>query len=346
MREMSKWERIRAALSGAQVDRVPLSLWKHCYFQEWAPGQLARFTLALHRKFDTDLIKLTPSGSYSIQGWGPTIRFSTDDNTPSVLMEPTVESADGWTTLRRLDVTKGALGRELETIHQVATGLDGTAPLVMTIYSPLSIASMLCWNRNSQDAFGMIDDSQSRVVHDLRQSPRQLHRGLATIRDVVIDYVKVCLEAGASGLFFATRLARYDALTWAEYEEFGMAYDLPILEALVGRSQITMLHVCKQNLMFDLMVDYPVDVISWADRESGPSLNEARQMTDKALAGGLSVQTLLHGTETDVLLEARDAIAQTEGVGLVLAPGCVIEGPTPDANLLAVRQAIVESASP
>ncbi|MFC2046041.1 uroporphyrinogen decarboxylase family protein [Chloroflexota bacterium] len=343
---MSKWERIRGALGGAPVDRVPLSLWKHYYLQEWGPGQLAHLTLALHRDLDTDLIKLTPSGSYFIQGWGPTIRFSTDDNTPSVLVKPTVASADGWTTLPRLDVTKGALGRELETIHQVATGLDGTAPLVMTIYSPLSIASMLCWNSSSQDSRGMIDDSQSRVVQDLRQSPRQLHRGLATIRDVVMDYVDVCLEAGASGLFFATRLARYDALTRAEYEQFGAAYDLAILERLVHRSQITMLHVCKQNLMFDLMIDYPVDVISWADRDGGPTLAEAREMTDKALAGGLSVEALLNRTETDVLFQARDAIAQTKGVGFILAPGCVIEGPTPDANLLAVRQAIAESASP
>jgi uroporphyrinogen decarboxylase len=192
----------------------------------------------------------------------------------------------------------------------------------------------------------MIDDSQSRVVQDLRQSPHLLHRGLATIRDVVRDYVGVCLEAGATGVFFATRLARYDALTREEYEEFGMAYDLSILEDLAGSSQISMLHVCKQDLMFDLMVGYPVDVINWADRESGPSLAEARQMTDKALAGGLSVETLLSGTPAEVLHEARDAIAQTKGTGFILAPGCVIEGPTKDANLQAIRRAIAESASP
>jgi uroporphyrinogen decarboxylase len=106
-----------------------------------------------------------------------------------------------------------------------------------------------------------------------------------------------------------------------------------------------MLHVCKQNLMLDLMIDYPVDAISWADRDSGPSLSEARQMTDKALAGGLSVETLLAGTPAEVQLEARDAIAQTHGAGLIMAPGCVIEGPTPDANLRAVQQVIAEEVS-
>ncbi len=333
MKTMSKWERVEAALHGADVDRIPISLWKHYHLQDRAPGQLAEVTLALHRQFDTDLIKLTPSGLYPIQDWGATIRFGIDDDFLPLAVQPVVTSADEWEALPRLDVHKGALRRELETIHHMAAGLAGSAPFMMTLFSPLNIAYKLCGDKVSGQ----------RVVDHMRQSRRQLHAGLFLIRDVVIEYAAACLEAGASGFFFATQMATTDLMTEDEFGEFGVAYDLPVLESLLGRSRVTMLHVCKQNLMFDLVADYPVDVINWAARTSGTTLAEARQRTDRTLAGGLSLETLLNGTEEHVEAEVRDAIAAAGRKGFILAPDCVIKGPTPDANLAAARRAVEET---
>ena len=332
MREMTKWERIDAALHGAEPDRVPISLWKHYHLQDRAPGQLAELTLALHRQFDTDLIKLTPSGLYPIQDWGPAIQYGTDDDFLPLVVRPVINSADEWTELPRLDVNKGALRRELETIHHVAAGLDGSAPFMMTIFSPLNIAYKLCGDKLSGET----------VVQHIRQAPRQLHAGLVLIRDVVIDYAVACLDAGASGIFFATQMATTDLMTPQEFTEFGEAYDLPVLETLLGKSRVTMLHVCQQNLMFDLVAGYPVDVINWATCDSGVTLDIARAMTDKPLAGGLSLEVLLNGTREDVRNQVRDAIAQAGPMGFILAPDCVIKGPTPNANLAAARRAVEE----
>ena len=332
MRTMTKWERIDAALHGAEVDRVPISLWKHYHLQDRAPGQLADLTLALHRQFDTDLIKLTPSGLYPIQDWGPAIQFGSDDDFLPLVVRPVINSADQWEELPGLDVNKGALRRELETIHHVAAGLDGSAPFIATIFSPLNIAYKLCGDKLSGE----------KVVQYIRQAPRQLHAGLTVIRDIVIDYAAACLEAGASGIFFATQMATTDLMTAEEFEAFGKAYDLPVLDSLLGRSRVTMLHVCQQNLMFDLVADYPVDVINWATCDSGVTLDLARGITDKPLAGGLSLEVLLNGTEEDVRNQVRDAITQAGPRGLILAPDCVIKGPTPDANLAAARRAVEE----
>jgi uroporphyrinogen decarboxylase len=335
MRTMTKWERVEAALHGAEVDRIPISLWKHYHLQDRAPGQLAEATLALHRHFDTDLIKLTPSGLYPIQDWGATIRFGTDDDFLPLAVQPVITAAGQWAALPRLDVNKGALRRELETIHHVSAGLDGGVPFMMTLFSPLTIAYKLCGDRVSGE----------RVVEYMRRSPSQLHAGLAIIRDVVIDYAAACLAAGASGIFFATQMATTDLMTREEFVEFGAAYDLPVLQSMAGRSRVTMLHVCRQNLMFDLVVDYPVHVINWAAGTSGTSLAEARRMTDKPLAGGLSLEMLLNGTENDVVAEVRSAIAEAGWRGFLLAPDCVVKGPSPDANLAAARRALDETAS-
>ena len=329
MKTMSKWERVEAALNRAEVDRIPVSLWKHYHLQDRAPGQLAEVTLRLYRQFDFDLIKLTPSGLYPIQDWGATIQFGRDDDFLPLAVQPVIQQASDWETLPKLDVHSGALRRELETIQHVAAGLDGEAPFMMTLFSPLNIAYKLCGDKVSGEL----------VVDYMRQSPQALHAGLTVIRDVVIEYAAACMEAGASGFFFATQMATNDLMTRAEFEEFGRAYDLQVLEALQGKSRITMLHVCKQNLMFDLVVDYPVDVINWAVHTSGTSLSDARAMTDTPLAGGLSLDTLLNGTPDDVVTEARNAIAEAGRTGFMLAPDCVIKGPSPDTNLAAVRAA-------
>jgi uroporphyrinogen decarboxylase len=330
---MDKWERVNAALHGAEVDRVPISLWKHYHLQDRAPKQLAEVTLALYRQFDLDLIKLTPSGLYPIQDWGATLRFGTDDDSPPVAVQPVIQSADQWPKLPRLDVRKGVLRRELEMIQHVADGLGGQAPFMMTIFSPLNIAYKLCGEKLS----GQI------LFEHLRQSPRQLHAGLALIADVVCEYASACLEAGAPGFFFATQMATYDLMTPEEFEEFGQPYDLQVLKSLAGKSRITMLHVCKQNLMFDQVAAYPVDVINWAALTSGTSLADARQMTEKPLAGGLSLGTLLNGTEEQVVAEACQSIAEAGRVGFILAPDCVVRGPSPDANLAAARRAVDET---
>ncbi|MBN1314778.1 MAG: hypothetical protein JXA42_04900 [Anaerolineales bacterium] len=333
MKEMTKWERIQAAIRGKEVDRIPISLWKHYHLQDRAPRQLARVSVALHRQFDTDLVKLTPSGLYPIQDWGPAIQFGRDDDFLPLVVKPVIEKAADWLTLPRLDVRLGALGRELETIYHTAQELDGSAPFMMTLFNPLTLAYKLCGDRLT----GI------RVVDTMRQHPRELHVVLAVITDTVIEYAAACLDVGASGFFFATQMATYDVLTGEEYLEFGRPYDLKVLESIAGKSKITMMHVCKQNLMFDLVADYPVDVINWADRTSGTSLADARQLTGAAIAGGLSLDTLLHGTENEVIEEARGAFTQAGRTGFILAPGCVIKGPTPDANLAAARQAVDET---
>ena len=176
-------------------------------------------------------------------------------------------------------------------------------------------------------------------MEHMQQDPGALHAGLEMIAAVMRDYAYTCLEAGAAGIFFATQLATTDLLTAAEYREFGVAYDLKVLEPLSKRG-LTMLHVCGEHLMLDMVADYPADVIHWADCESGPSLAEGRRMTSRAIAGGLALQTLLNGTPQEVQIEVHDALAQAGTGRFVLAPACVIDGHSPDANLHAVRAAL------
>lgn len=322
--ETKHWTRVRAALQHEIDECVPVSMWKHYHLQDRAPARLARITVDLWRRFEFDLIKLTPSGLYGVQDWGVGMQFGLDDDTaPTVIASP-IQTADDWLSLPPLDVQAGALGRELEMCDRVDALLDGAAPYMMTIFSPLTLAQKMAGD----------------VVYEhMRQEPSKLHQGLRTIRDTVVAYTRACLAAGVPGFFLATQQASHDLLSPAEYREFGLAYDQDIAAAMAEAS-IRMLHVCGSNIMLREASAMDVNCLSWAAGDTNPTLAEARTFTSHCLAGGLSLDTLADGSATDARQMIQRHLAGERNRSLILAPDCVIKGPTPDANLAAVMETV------
>jgi uroporphyrinogen decarboxylase len=175
----------------------------------------------------------------------------------------------------------------------------------------------------------------------MRQAPQALHGALAAVADTLAAYGRACLEAGTSGIFFATvDWGTYDNATAEQYQEFGRPYDLRVLEAVQG-AEMNVLHVCRARNMFDLLADYPVHAINWAAGEPGnPTLKEGLARSEHAVMGGVSVATVAQGTPEKVAAEVRQALSETGGRRFVLAPGCSIPPETPEANLLAVKGAL------
>ena len=322
---MDRHQRIKAALRREPVDRVPLSLWRHFHREDRVPQKLAEATLSLAREYDLDLVKLTPCGLYAVEDWaGARIVFPGTDHDAPYLPRPAVASPDGWRRLPVLDPATGALGRELEAVRLVAAGLGGETPFLMTVFSPLTLAYKL---------------AGEAVVEHLRQHPADLHAGLETIAGTTARLARAALQAGADGLFFATQLAGHRWLTRSEYSEFGERYDLAVLEAVTA-SKITVLHLHGQDIFFDLANRYPIHAVSWHDRETAPSLTGARQLTDRSFITGLDRDLLGAGPTAAIQVQVREAVAQTGGRGLVLAPSCVIPTTAPAAHLQAVRDAL------
>jgi uroporphyrinogen decarboxylase len=111
--------------------------------------------------------------------------------------------------------------------------------------------------------------------------------------------------------------------------------------SLHANSQFTPVHLHGNDVLFDRFADFPAHALNWYDRAGKPSLTEARVRTSLALAGGIDqAGTLLTGSADQIAGQIVEAIAQLEGRGLLLAPGCCLPVATPHANLLPVRHAL------
>jgi uroporphyrinogen decarboxylase len=325
---VQKRDRVLAALEHEAVDRVPLSLWRHYHRRDRTPQGLAEATLALAHAHDLDLVKLTPSGLYGVEAWAKGhIVYPNAEHEPPYLDTPAVVDPRAWRRLPELDPEEGALRRELEAIRLVAAGLGGEVPFLMTVFSPLTLAYKL---------------AGEQVVTHLREHGGDLHAGLAIIARTTARFARAALGAGADGLFFATQLASRRWLTPAEYDEFGSRYDLEVLEATTQASTLTVLHLHGGDVFFQLANRYPVHAVSWHDRETFPGLAEARRLTDRAFLTGLDRGLLKTGPVAAIQAQVHEAIEQTKGRGLILAPSCVIPTTAPPSHWQAIRDALAD----
>ncbi len=113
-----------------------------------------------------------------------------------------------------------------------------------------------------------------------------------------------------------------------------------------GASALTLLHLHGRAVYWDAWTALPVHAVNGHDRLTAPTLADASRRFNGGLAAGLGEsRTLLNGPARAVAEEARDAIAQTGGVGLIVTPGCVLPLAVPDAHLAAAVDAVRAAAS-
>lgn len=322
---MSRTERVTAALKGEPVDRVPVSAWWHEWDREWSAGDVAAAALESYRKYGWDYIKVNPRYTYYGEDWG-TAYEAFPDRAP-VIRTRAVESAADLAGLKAVNGRDGAFGEQLEALRTIDDGLQGEAPFIQTVFTPLAVV--------------MVMTGSPKFVRKLMQEhPDELEGALGEIEGTLTEYSVSCLEAGAAGIFLASvEWGTEDNISWEEYERFGRPYDLRILGA-VAEAPFNVFHVCRDRNHLPRLLDYPVAAFHWDAHGAGNlSLGEALGQTDKAVMGGVRQATMLSGDAGSVASEAKGAIAETGATRFLLGPGCSIAPETPDANLRALAEA-------
>jgi uroporphyrinogen decarboxylase len=331
MAEMSKWERVEASIHQEPTDRIPWSLWRHFYDRETSAVDLARVMLEWQNRNDFDWLKVNPRAQYHAEVWGCRYIYSGQPTIKPVAERLVVRTPADWRRIEAQPPTAAPLEEQLQALSAIGRGLRGAVPFVETVFCPLGVAGYL------------IGDEQALRRH-LQEHPDDVHQALRAITETLIAFVQEVLNAGASGIFFATTAwATTDMLSEAEYDTFGRRYDLQVLAA-AAEARLNVLHVCRKHNMLRQLLDYPVHVLNWATGEEGnPALGEiADTAKDRAVAGGLSNAALLAQDEAQALREAADAADQARNRGLILAGNCSIPVTSSQHTIDAVHRWILQ----
>lgn len=324
MSGMSKRERVMAALRGQDVDHPPVSFWGHDFLREWSAEGLAAAMLEPVRTFDYDYLKVNPRATYYAEAWGCRYRPSQDPARQPDVEDWVLKQPSDLKELRPVDGVAGPFREQLDALDLIRAQLRGEMPFIQTVFSPLSVV-------------GRLANDRELIRRWMSEAPDALHAALSAVTETLASYARACLDAGADGIFFpTTEWGAHDNCSDEEYEAFGRPYDLRVLEAAQG-APFNVLHVCRPNNMLDLLLDYPVAALNWADRASGnASLGDVQAKTGKVVMGGVDERTtLLKGSSDEVRAQVVDALRQTGGRRYLVAPGCSISPQTPGDNLRA-----------
>ncbi len=310
MPEMTKKERVRAAVGGESVDRVPVGLWGHDYLRESGPRELVAQTVEAYRESDWDFVKFNPRAGYFAEAWGNVYGKPEAQQSPR-MVSSIIESASDLGSVTVVDPHSGVFGDHLYALRLLADEIGEEVDIIHTIFSPMSVAALLCGPR-------------TEFVELAREDPAAAHGAVQAVGDTLTEYAVGALTAGASGIFFAP-------LGWSSrdtcdddfYREFGRPYDLQLLDAVRG-AELNVLHVCRERNRIEMLEDYPVSTINWADKGDGnPPLAEVRQRTGRAVMGGVNHVKLGKASGDETAAEIRDAIASVP-TGLLIGSSCSI----------------------
>jgi uroporphyrinogen decarboxylase len=325
----SRRERIEAALAGKVADRPPVAFWRHWAGDDQAAESHAVVSLAFQRTYDWDFIKVTTEGAvFHLVDWGVQTRINTSNllGGREVAVNPFPKPAD-WARIKPIDVTQGMHGEHLRCLRRIRQEVGDDVPFLFTIFQPSTIAERIV---------GLGD-----LAFQARRYPKEVTRLMEVFTETMLAYLREGMKTGAAGLFYAVGTAGYSMWSEAEYREFALPYDLAILKEAAALGWFNLVHLCRLYPMFDVALQYPVQVFNWDDQVTPPSLAEARARTNATLVGGLDRNAhLLHGTPQEVQEKALDAFRQAGRKGFMLGAGCTVTNVTPWRNLQAARQAV------
>ena len=321
--------RLEACLSGEALDRPPVALWRHFPVDDQTPDGLASATAAFQHAYDFDLIKVTPSSSFCIKDWGVEDRWSGNPEGTRDYLKRAISEPEDWSRLAVLNPGAGYLGRQLACLRLLNDEFSANTPVLQTIFSPMSQAKNLV-------------GPNDLLVH-LRRYPDALHEGLKRITETTLRFLEEATRTGIDGIFYAVQHGQYGLLSTNEFDEFCRPYDLQVLDAAKGL-WLNLLHLHGEAIMFDQVLDYPVAILNWHDRQTQPGLAQAQQRFSGVVCGGLRQwETMVLGTPEQVRAEARDAIETTGGKRFILGTGCVLPTTAPRGNILAARTIVNEA---
>jgi uroporphyrinogen decarboxylase len=316
---ISHRERIQTLLTEGVLDQLPVAFWRHFPLDDQDPDRLASATIHFQNTFDMDIVKVSPSSSFCLKDWGVKDTWiENTEGTREYLSSPINKIID-LEQLPVLDPKNGYLGNQLKTLSSLTNYFYPKTPLIQTIFSPLAQLKNLLGKNN--------------LLNAIRMDPKSVKTGLETIVQSTKNFLEACSEVKIDGIFFAVQHASSELLSKDEFLAFGKAYDQKLFP-IIEKFWLNILHIHGTNIYFDLLDDYPMQIVNWHDRETAPDLLNAGKNTDKTLCGGLSrIDTMVRGDEEEIRIQINDAVKNTKKSKFILGTGCVLPIVTPFGNI-------------
>jgi len=305
---MDKFDLVKQVLKTEQTERVPYAIWKHFPEFDKSPEGLLKAQMDFQNKFDSDIMKISISGRAFASDFGAELGGYDPDSGSRISVKYPIETLEDWWNVKKIDVTKGEFGKQINAMKLIHREVEGKIPTMMTVFSPLMVASEI--DRN--------------IVSHYRKDLKVVGEQFKIIVSAMTEFTNASLDEGADGIFLATQHFN-DKLTYKERNELEFKPMMSLIKKTIKKSNFVVLHLHGDKPDYKLATKLPIDAINWHDQQTTPSLSEARKIFKGGLFGGLDAESwkdISNPTEVSSMITA--VYNNFDGSGLIISPGCVI----------------------
>lgn len=328
---MSKFDLLKETFLGNLGERLPFSLWKHHPEVDRTPEGLAQAEIAFHKLVDHDLLKISFFGHFPCIDFGCTAEYDGALTGSTTLTSAAINEVGDWETLEPLDVNTGELGNQIRAVELIHKYAQDKVPTMATVFDPSMVADKI---------------SDKQLTRYAEEHPEVLKGALDLITEVMIDFARATIDAGADGIFLASQHSTHSSVTDEQYKEFVYPYDLKFINRLRGKAKFIIVHLHaredNEEIRFSKIAKtLGVNGVNWEDQSSALSLLEGKKKFRGGVLGGIDHNGIFRtGSVDEATEQVLTAVKDAGPERLIIAPGCVVTVDTPKENMLAVRDAI------
>jgi uroporphyrinogen decarboxylase len=296
---VNKIERVRAALAGKEVDRVPASFWFH-FPSEQAHGEASvKAHLTYYRESGVDFLKVMNEHPYQAN--------------------VSIKEPGDWRQVRPAPLDSPFYQAQLDEIKSIVDAIGAECLLITTLFGPFASGNHA---------------SNHMVTEHLKADPDSVHQGLAAIADSLAEFALACIKAGASGIYYSAQGGEEDRLTEQQFAHLIKPHDLTILNAVKDHGEFHLLHICKDRIRLPLYVDYPSHAVNWAATKNNLGLTEGRELFKRTIVGGLDDRGIVvDGAPEAIRAAVRQVITDFGTKGLIVGADCTFPTDIPVSNI-------------
>lgn len=321
---MTSYERVAAALSHKEADRVPVypimcginRKLVGAGYEKWSTDAetCAAGFLKTAELFDIDCLVTLIDLSIECDAWGQKLIYPENEAAHPDYSVPVIRELEDYASIKKVDYRNSKrMMMHIDVCRRLVEAKKGELPVVAFVFGPLGTLSML---RNQQEMY-----------MDIYDDPEAVKAATWEIAKTLADYVGALCDAGVDAIMWDTLFASGSIMSksmWCDLEAEPMRM---LAEVVRNHGCMNMIHNCGQRIYFDAQIEAidPVAISFLYPPDDCADFAECKaKYGDKVtLIGAVTPANAVVGSDEEWDKQCRDQIdAMAAGGGFMLATGC------------------------